>query len=300
LGIISEDLRRAIKVDYVENDRQYWKAFVELAKQIIATDDRAFWLLCMASSRERPEQLPTWCPNFNCLTEYLDFGNQKWRAGIGDKPVKVGGIHLLPGTSSIQVPGFRIDRVNKVVHIGGPYSAIVGGPAAFLDRDMKCLELALYHFDDANKARNAYARTLILNSWINGLPVQQSQAEQVGQAYEDCKAHLTQIVGSITVANPILTDERLQSAQQYITQLVWWQERPFFTTENGRIGRGAFNMRTGDAVCVFYQAGPVFILRSEQGSDAWKLVGDAYLHGCMDLDSMPGTGRELDTKVAIS
>ena len=59
LGIVGEDMRSAIEVNYAENDRQYWKAYVELAQQIVTTDDQGFWLLCMASSRERPEQLPT-------------------------------------------------------------------------------------------------------------------------------------------------------------------------------------------------------------------------------------------------
>lgn len=310
LGIVSEDVRSAIKVNYAENDRQYWKPYVELAEQIITADDPGFWLLCMASSRERPEQLPTWCPNFNSLTpEYLDFGHQKWRAGLGDKPANKGGIRMIKGSSSIQIPGFRIDVVDEVVHIGGPYSRAAGqedrsrdsNTAAFLERDRQCLELTLHHFVEVNNAQDAYARTLIVNSWINGLPIQLSQTERVRNAYEDSKAHLTQNDTNTTAATHISADdERQQLAQQYITQLGWWQERPFYTTKNGRIGRGAFNMRVGDVICVFYQARPVFILRYEQESNAWKLVGDAYLHGCMDLDSMPEEGRSADTKFTIS
>jgi hypothetical protein len=44
----------------------------------------------------------------------------------------------------------------------------------------------------------------------------------------------------------------------------------------------------------------VFILRYEQGSEVWKLVGDAYLHGCMNLDSMPEVGRGPDMEFTIS
>jgi hypothetical protein len=310
LGIVSENVRSAIKVNYAENDRQYWKPYVELAEQIITADDPGFWLLCMASSRERPKQLPTWCPNFNSLTaEYLDFGHQKWRAGLGNKPARESVIRMIKGSSSIQIPGFRIDVVDEVVHIGGPYATAVGqedqgrdgNTAKFLERDMQCLELTLRHFDEVNHAQDAYARTLIVNSWIDGLPIQPSQTERVRNAYEDSKAHLTQSDTNATAATHIAADdERQQLSQQYITQLGWWQERPFFTTKNGRIGRGAFNMRVGDAMCVFYQAGPVFILRYEQESDVWKLIGDAYLHGCMDLDSMPEAGRSADTKFTIS
>ena len=119
--------------------------------------------------------------------------------------------------------------------------------------------------------------------------------------HEDSKTYLTQSYSSTTSSTHVSEDdERQQLAQQYISQLGWWQERPFYTTKHGRIGRGAFNMRAGDEICVFYQAGPVFILRHEQGSDVWKLVGDAYLHGCMDFDSMPEASRGPDTTFIIS
>ena len=86
LGIVGEDMRSAIKVDYVENDQQYWKAYVELAEQILTADDPGFWLLCMASSRERPEKLPSWCPNLNCLTaNYLDLGVRSGKQGSETK-----------------------------------------------------------------------------------------------------------------------------------------------------------------------------------------------------------------------
>jgi hypothetical protein len=215
----------------------------------------------------------------------------------------------MKGSSSIQIPGFRIDVVDEVVHIGGPYSAAVGqedkgrggNTVAFLERDKQCLELARHCFADVNNAWDAYARTLIVNSWYNGSSIQLSQSERVRNAYEDAKANLAQNVSRITTATHIPSDDaREQLAQQYITQLGWWQERPFYTTKHGRIGRGAFNMRAGDEICVFYQAGPVFILRHEQGSDVWKLVGDAYLHGCMDFDSMPEAGRGPDVTFIIS
>ena len=310
LGIIGKDMRSAIKVNYAENDRQYWKAYVELAEQIVTADDPGFWLLCMAPSRERPEQLPTWCPNFNSLTpNYLDFGNQKWRAGLGNIAAEGGGIRLIKGSSSLQIPGFQIDVVDEVFPIGGPYSAAVGQEdrgrdgniAAFLERDKQCLELTLRLFDDVGNAQDAYARTLIINSWFDGSLVQPSQTKRVRNAYDDFKVYLAQSGASATASTHIWADgERQQLAQQYITQLGWWQERPFYTTKNGRIGRGAFDMQAGDAICVFYRAGPVFILRYEQESEVWKLVGDAYLHGCMELDSMPEAGRGPDVKFTIS
>jgi hypothetical protein len=306
LGILGGPVRKAIKVNYEANDEQYWNAYSELARHIITTDSHAFWLLCMASSRERPEELPTWCPNFHSLTaNYLDFAHQRWRAGIREKSAH-GGMRLSKDPSAIQISGFQIDVVGDVVYIGGPYATAVGhsdstgkgSTAAFMEKDSRCLDLTLRCFDDASSAKDAYARTLIVNSWINGSAIQLSQSERVCRAYEDSREYLESSFGAPATSGA--QDERQQLAQQFITQLGWWQERPFYTTKNGRIGRGACNMQAGDAVCVFYEAGPVFILRHDEQGDEWKLVGDAYLHGCMDLDRMPDTGRGPDTVFTIS
>lgn len=309
LGILGENMRSAIKVDYIENDQKYWKAYVDLAKEIVAADDRAYWLLCMASSSKRPQQLPTWCPNFNSSSaDYLDFGDQNWRAGVASKPTQHDGIRFVKGFSNIQVPGFLIDVVDEVVHIGGPYSPVVGQDrgrdgniVAFLERDRLCLELTRRQFDDVDDAQDAYARTLIVNSWIDGSLIQPSQRERLVNSYEDSKAYLSQIAAGNTANTRNLIDtEGQQLSQEYITQLGWRQERPFYTTNEGRIGRGAFNMQTGDAIAILYNAGPVFILRSEGERQDWNLVGDGYLHGCMDLDSMPEKGREADEVITIA
>jgi hypothetical protein len=37
-----------------------------------------------------------------------------------------------------------------------------------------------------------------------------------------------------------------------------------------------------------------FLLRYEDGSDVATLVGEAYLDGCMDLETMPSEGRGPD------
>jgi hypothetical protein len=307
LGILPKKLRTAIKVDYTANDVAYWNAYVELAKQVILADNQAFWLLCMAPSRERPERLPTWCPNLNSLAaDYLDFGNQKWRSGIGDKSTAVRGIRLIENSSRIKVLGFQIDVVDKVVHLGGPYSVPFGQEdrgregniCTFLERDSQCLDLSMHCFAASNDAEAAYARTLIVNTWISGSSIQSSETERVQSAYENSK---TLLANSDTGnAQTIVNDERQQLAKQYITQLEWWRQRPFYTTKNGRIGRGTFNMRTGDVIVVFYQASPVFILRENLGSGSWELVGDAYLHGYMELDDIAEAGRGADMEFIVS
>ncbi|MCJ1439315.1 hypothetical protein MMC27_008707 [Xylographa pallens] len=67
--------------------------------------------------------------------------------------------------------------------------------------------------------------------------------------------------------------------------------RPYFFTQNGRIGRGPVGIQPNDFICVLYSAPAPFVIRYDSESDAAKLIGDAYLDECMDFDNMPTLGR---------
>ena len=77
LGLLDDDLREAIRIDYAKYESSYWEVYLDVARYIASTD-RSFWLLSMASSTERPKMLPSWCPNLNStIPEVLDFSSQR-------------------------------------------------------------------------------------------------------------------------------------------------------------------------------------------------------------------------------
>ncbi|MCJ1247647.1 hypothetical protein MMC30_004862 [Trapelia coarctata] len=303
--LLGEELRSAVTVDYAEYEAQYWKVYMEVVRYIITTNEQSFWLLSMASSAERPEGLPTWVPNLNStIPEVLDFSHQKWHAGIlRESPQKIG-ISIIPDSPNIKVSGFVIAEVQEVVELGSPTPASdqQGGlsPGAlrnrFLDMNARCWTLSQNAYSDASEALGAHARALVVDTWADGSPVLPSQQEAVSEAYLDAIAHLSR--GDEAEAGDTTLEHRRTVMHQYLRQLGWWGKRPFFATKNGRIGRGAAAMRAGDAVCVFYSAGPVFVLRpKDDGSN--ELVGDAYVHGCMDLESLPPSDRGPDREFVI-
>ena len=55
-----------------------------------------------------------------------------------------------------------------------------------------------------------------------------------------------------------------------------------FTTSSGRLGYGSPEVAKGDAICIFDGARTPHLLRGTTGSDACKLVGEAYVHGMMN------------------
>jgi hypothetical protein len=53
-------------------------------------------------------------------------------------------------------------------------------------------------------------------------------------------------------------------------------------------------MQVGDQICILYSGDTPFVIRYDDGSNVAKLVGDAYLDGCMDLATMSDEGRGPD------
>ena len=308
LGLLSKDLKAAIDVDYAENESRYWKVYQEVAKYIIASDDKSFWLLSMASSVDRPLELPTWCPNLNsALPESLDFNNQNWHAGISLGIQHGPGIAIIPHSPNIKVSGFVIDEVQDLVQLGSPTSAPYGQSelhpnrllAEFMDRNTRSLLLSQKAYGNPTGAIDAHSRTLIANAWADGSPVLPLQQDRVIEAYNDSIAYLSPGGGNQPPTRKTSgLDHRQEVMHQYLRQLGWWGNRPFFATRNRRVGRGPSKLRIRDLVCVFYSAGPMFILRSIDGQ-SYELVGDAYLHGCMDLQALPSQYRSPDREFVI-
>ncbi|MCJ1398138.1 hypothetical protein MMC11_001335 [Xylographa trunciseda] len=307
LGLLDDGLRGAIHIDYAEYEDRYWTVYLDVAKYVVSSDP-SFWLLSMASSTERPKELPSWCPNLNStIPEILDFSSQRWSAGIIRGKPHGSSISTIPDSSRIKVSGFVVDVVQAVVHLGGPAPPVdeQGGvnpddvKASFLERNTACSRLSQEAYNGTDMSVDAYSRALVVNTWADGSPVMPLQQDRVSRAYRDTIAYLQTGRLAATDENKGLdVEQREQVMHQYLRQLGWWGQRPFFTTKDTRIGRGPASMRAGDVLCVFYGAGPIFVLRHSD-CDLYELVGDAYLHDCMDLESLPPSTRGQDREFVL-
>ena len=77
--------------------------------------------------------------------------------------------------------------------------------------------------------------------------------------------------------------------------------RRYFSTENGRLGLGPPEIQKGDTVCVFYGTETVMLLRPAKSNPGeWYFVGDAFVHGLMDLDKTPESARGADEVFTIA
>jgi hypothetical protein len=90
--------------------------------------------------------------------------------------------------------------------------------------------------------------------------------------------------------NPRSTQSMADSDFRYLFGLTRKSYR-FFVTANGRMGMGPPDMEVGDPVCILFGGQTPYILRkrevvNQESEDGYRLIGECYLHGVMDGESM--------------
>lgn len=70
--------------------------------------------------------------------------------------------------------------------------------------------------------------------------------------------------------------------------------RSLFVTDNGFMGLGPTDAVPGDEVVVLLGGSTPFVLRSENGFQNFKLVGECYVEGIMDCEALHHVREELE------
>ena len=120
LGIVDENLRKTITMDYSEESQhEYWKTYLQLGRYLVGCDLHHD-ILEEASSTERPDNLPTWCPNLNSpYPEEIGIADILGsRAGWSDSRPPQYNVSFAANSDSIQIPGFEIDSIEDIVFLG--------------------------------------------------------------------------------------------------------------------------------------------------------------------------------------
>lgn len=302
LGLADEGLKGCVKIDYSkENREQYWRTYIEFGKLWAKIDYRP--LLSIASSKERPSELPSWCPNFDSDKSIaFSFGEvEGYKAGfVENKPALA---KTSANSDRIEIRGFRMDRVKTVVKSSWSWSQFPSdtkGPeglaAQLLTYESECLDLSKSARSPPEGILDAHWRTLIANNVTGTCPASADfyrsycNAKRWWAALREQDPSSTALLGQKLGLN----SETQRSMLTFMSALVSYRDRIFFCTVHGRTGLGPPGTAPGDKVCVFESAHPVFILRYASDSGVARLIGDAYVHGLMDLSLMPDQGREPD------
>ena len=305
MALLEPEVRDAIPVDYSYEHSTWWKPYLQLGAYLVVRD-ASLELLSQAPSKERPEGLPSWCPNFNSSSPDIVFleGITGYRAGYIREADRQSEIEVLLN-DHIKAPGFEIDQVEAVVDFrwpspeSDPKQSWSEEADRFLEWEERCLELSRQAYgcgvDETTGdvfVHEAHWRTLIVDAYENtalGFVIRSSPAPP---AYKDSYLSLKRWWRSRRDNEPLENAGRDSSTGLYEQRLRVLRRQKFFKTRKNRIGMGPSRIRIGDRVVALYSAGPLFVLRDEPDEGCMKLVGDAYVYGCMSLQTMRDAGIE--------
>ena len=300
LGLLaSEEVVRSIHIRY---DWEPWQGYLHFCKAYIERDpDLA--LFSMAGCVSKPKELPSWCPNFdspsNLASNYCSCPG--FCAGFKPGGPRNSRIQTSATSNTITVPGFHMDRVKTVTKAASPLQDMItpleglGGQAAkHAQYHLECLNLFKEVYPAKTTDLQALLRSLVAGHWARHEPL---------PAIDFSAVHfrLLKLWAAMVSCGAIPSSSAREQVvmEQWLEALAMQASRRFFVTEAGRVGLGPGSVEKGDHVCVFYSAGPLYLLRYVDPDAPAELVGDAYVDGLMDLEKMPGDTRGKDEVFAI-
>jgi Heterokaryon incompatibility protein (HET) len=290
LGLLSEEHRRKIKVDYsAEHKAQYWQAYRQFFKIVIA-DDGPRIFISLSSITKNP-QLPSWCPDLTSLQLTSQIPYQGTSSGSGPQFRELGVPRIIASTTSdeLHIPGLTVDTVAEIVELTGyetwdkTANTYVEYHQAMGRDEARCWEAVEKLRPEFNVTTAQYARTLVANydkarDCKYSADLVEEEFEMTVKAYRASLSWTTKVEAQKWfLRNP---DPKAMIA--YRASLGFFTTgRNFFTTKNGRIGIGPRTTRPGDHVCIIFSGHCPYILRSKAGAPTHSILGDAYVDHLM-------------------
>ena len=293
LGLIDEAVRKMIKVDYSPESRQtYWKIYIDLGT-VMLQEDPGLFMLQIASSKQRPPELPSWCPNFNSTSDALMLPRGFYKTGMtGGDSVEHNRMPYLGRASDskgIKLLGLPIDEIAEVVGSSWQWDRELAqqkGPDGCAARGFKwmneCRALSSRVLQMPNAIPEQLVRTLIANI-LHHPATYAPDPKCLWESVFPATVYLQAVRDVGTLASRYMTQHELLCAQRYLQALnMACSGRRFFATKCGFLGIGPLETKAGDLVYVFKGAQVPFLFRRELVGDCFKLLGEAYVDGMMD------------------
>lgn len=294
--------REEIAVTYEEDIRkEYWRVYVSLSK-VFAKTEGDLTILRQASSKERPKEMPSWCPNLNSIREtyllsfrYSAGGHSEGEYQPGDRlknPVE----YMDSNPLAISILGSQVDTIKSIL----PHFSFSGFGTKENHSPPHSMSKNLLHWleqyqslitslnpNDPDKAFEIFWRSLCgdLDKDSDGdeyFPAsleQQYNFSYAVQWLEECRDGIP--------SHSFLEISRHRAAEAWLDQISkLWRERSFFTTEAGRVGFGVRNVRPGDKVCIFFTSPTIHLLRKRESGGSYEFISDGYLYGMMNGEAL--------------
>jgi hypothetical protein len=294
LSLTKPDFQKAIEISYRKTAEQdILNLYLQFGKYCILQDIN-FLMLQYVADRERNPLLPSWCLDLRTRPRYeierFPFYPTCAGGKISDTPSFQ--------KDALKICGFRADVVSHVgTHCFSWYRETDEAQIKLADKirpwaaESLALSVEAYHNCSSDSARRAHISTLTADT--------KGSTEELAQSSKDYELMVDSFHNITTPKITISERTRYYTTQNRIVKTCGG--RRFFNTTKGRIGLGPPRVKPGDIVCVFYGSQVVLVCRAStaQGPNAMELIGDAFVHGLMDLTKTPLDVRGQDEEFAI-
>lgn len=298
LSLSSKTLQETNSISY---DLPIRDLYIRYGKACLKEDSSLAYLGLAVQKRNR-YMLPTWCVNldnlplpFSPFEDSLSAG-QRTDANNSEKIWPT--VSFFADSDDISIEGFEADHIVEIVRpdFSWEWSSMDSHSSMIenvLNWKRACETLATEAATNADERDAAiYAYICTITAWI---PTAEDDFESFYSTYADHMRFLQRTLdhkGTLRWVPPDQGD-RINLFQAFSERFFKiCGGRTFFWTVKGRLGIGVHGAEPGDLIAIFYGGKATFVLREATastpgGSEAFELVGDAFVHGLMELDNIP-------------
>lgn len=296
LGLVDEDARNQVRVDYSEEARKdLWRVYVNAVRVALTHPNCGLsWLLMEASSQETLQGLPSWCPNLSSRLKAFALPYQFSNAGgPSDDKLK---FSMSDDNKQSFFQAYQFDTIAETIpgtwqwHVD---TKLQGGPDGCAARGWawmnKCLELSRKTLNQPGIIPEPLVRTLVADV-LHEPPTPSPDIKLLFKCLFPATVYLQALRDLPHLAHKAVSDDEKVALQRYLNPMnMVCGGRAFFATSSGRIGIGPTETKLGDVICVLKGARVPFVFRAVPECDGFhELVGEAYVHGIMQGELFEG------------
>ncbi|KAK7980239.1 hypothetical protein PG989_012696 [Apiospora arundinis] len=309
LGLCKAGMKEAeplslLAVDYNKSHQNIYRDATRCAVMTIRLDQLAeneqescilHWISHSCESDLHDPKLPSWVPAYHRKLDYKQDGHALAVFGVGAIPE--GDKQLVreqwDDPNVLELRGCVFDKVSQVSPVFDP--AMFTGDLAQLRDQLALVQAMVQNVGTPRTDQNQLARILIVDTNYKTQP--STPEDWAGfQSMLDCLEKApNRLVASLSDDDGA---DRSGDSSEYSgdPELMYYRvlvqaclSRRFIVTESGALGLGPKISQAGDTVAALLVdcGGAPYLLRSDEGSNAFKLVGHCYLDGYM-----PGREKE--------
>ena len=294
-----------LPVDYSnENKSHYWNLYTKFGK-LVLTREPKLELLKMATSRHRPEGLPSWCPNLHSPPDSAIISGD-YAAGwpqpdhrcsdpqstkacrcTDAHPAFLGMSHryvsVSPSSNRVLIWGSVVDVIARVGprYIGDAIPNMTRLPVIqkFARRLCAWIDESVQMAKTTANVSSSEVLEAAATLHHNTPKARLLTAYRLTASYRDWLNK--QDVGNWPQKSPF-SDEEVSILIEIVSNLSSiWPGRAVFTTTKGRLGLASSHIRHGDKLCVLYSGPTIYLLRQRPHGDAHEFISDGFAHGLM-------------------